>query len=187
MSLPHLLGTTADTIPAQVPYIKVPAEVRGPSLDGKGLKVGIAWQGNPQHDQDRRRSIPLAQFAPLRDIRDISWYSLQCGAGKQQQYEPPWKGTMEDLSPQLTDFAVTAAVIAQLDLVISVDTATAHLAGALGRKVWVPIHRGNDWRWLHGRSDSPWYPTMRLFRQHPPRQWQPVMSAMAEMLAALAP
>jgi hypothetical protein len=120
-------------------------------------------------------------------VPNVAWYSLQFGAGKDEQYKEPWAGRITDLSSRLTDFSITAAVMAELDLVISVDTAAAHLAGALGRPVWVPIHRGNDWRWLHGRDDSPWYPTMRLFRQESERRWEPAMAQMATKLSALAP
>ncbi|TAL04006.1 MAG: hypothetical protein EPO08_02725 [Rhodospirillaceae bacterium] len=186
MSIPHLLGTTLATLPASIPYLAIPAGTQAPPLTGTGLKVGLVWQGNPQHDADKWRSLPLASFAPLRTVPNVTWYSLQCGAGKEEQFKAPWAGGIIDLSPYLTDFAVTAAVMADLDLVISVDTASAHLAGALGRPVWVPIHRGNDWRWLHGRDDSPWYPTMRLFRQQPPRRWEPALEAMAVVLAEFA-
>jgi Flp pilus assembly protein TadD len=186
LSVPHLLGTTLATIPASVPYIKVPPGVRAPEPTGQGLKVGLVWQGNPQHDMDQWRSMPLAKFAPLRDVPNVSWYSLQFGAGKNEQYKEPWAGRITDLSPRLTDFSITAAVMAELDLVISVDTAAAHLAGALGRPVWVPIHRGNDWRWLHERDDSPWYPTMRLFRQESERRWEPAIAQMAALLAEQA-
>jgi tetratricopeptide (TPR) repeat protein len=185
LSVPHLLGTTVETVPAAVPYISVPDGAAAPAITGKELKVGLVWQGNPQHDSDQWRSISLELFAPLRQVPNVTWYSLQTGAGVEAQYKEPWAGGMIDLSPHLKNFAITAAVMAQLDLVISVDTASAHLAGALGRPVWVPIHRGNDWRWLHGRDDSPWYPTMRLFRQHAPRRWEPAIEQMATALAEL--
>jgi len=186
MSVPHLLGTTLESLPATVPYLSVPPDIRTPSLTGEGLKVGLVWQGNPQHATDHLRSLSLATLAPLLNVANVRWFSLQCGAGKEAQFASPWAGRITDLSSQLTDFAITAAVMAKLDLVISVDTATAHLAGALGRPVWIPIHRGNDWRWLHGRDDSPWYPTARLFRQQPPRRWEPVIEAMAAALTELA-
>ena len=127
-----------------------------------------------------RRSVPLPDLAPLFARPDVSWVSLQ------KEYAPediPLPGPLLDASDGLGDFADTAALIACLDLVVTVDTAVAHLAGALGKPCWVMLPRGNDWRWLTGRSDSPWYPTARLYRQNDSREWASVVEAVAQDLA----
>jgi tetratricopeptide (TPR) repeat protein len=185
MSLPAALGTTLDTIPAPVPYLSAdpPAVERwsnrlaGPA----GLKVGIAWAGNPNHRNDRQRSLPLERVAALFDLPGVRWFSLQVGARAGDLATLP-PGQVTDLSPDLTDFAETAAAIANLDLVISADTAPAHLAGALGKPVWLLLPFSPDWRWFAQRADSPWYPSARLFRQSAPGNWE---SAIAAVRAAL--
>lgn len=185
MSAAHALGIALETVPAPIPYLSVPALTKVPELIGKGLRVGIVWRGNPKHENDCFRSVALSMFAPLLQTEGVTFHSLQVGSGRDEIGRLELKGQLHDLGPELTDFAVTAAVVTQLDLVISVDTAVAHLAGALGKPVWLLIGRGNDWRWLHERADSPWYPTLRLFRQAPPRDWGPPMAAMARELARL--
>jgi len=187
MSLPHLLGTTFETIPAAVPYLTVPAGTPVPPqiAAGRGLRVGLVWRGNPKHEQDKWRSVPLAILQPLLDVPDVSFYSLQLG-GTGECAAGPWAERVIDLAPVLGDFTATAAAVAALDLVISVDTAVAHVAGALGKPVWVLIAQGNDWRWFHDRADSPWYPTLRLFRQRRERKWGPAVTAMKKALAELA-
>jgi hypothetical protein len=177
MSVPHLIGL--DAILPQPPYITAPS----PADLGAGLKVGLVWRGNPKHENDRSRSIPLALFKPLAAIAGARFFSLQVGAGREELAVHP-DFPIVDLAPGIRDFADTARLIAGLDLVVTVDTAVAHLAGAMGKPVWILLARGNDWRWFHGRTDSPWYPTARLFRQGPPRRWEPAIAAAARALAA---
>jgi hypothetical protein len=185
LSLPHVFGTTPETIPASVPYLAPPKDAiaaweRRLSA-GARLKIGLVWSGNPANRMNPSRSIPFAALRPLWQVPGVCWYSLQVGPPAAEIGLAP-QGVIEDLSPFLTDFAETAAAICQLDLVISVETAVAHLAGALGRPVWVPLTVIPAWRWMLGRDDSPWYPTMRLFRQRTPGDWSPVVEALAERL-----
>lgn len=186
MSLPHVLGTTLETIPNAVPYLSVTNKASYPQISGTGLRVGLVWRGNPQHENDRQRSLPLEMLTPLLDVPDVSFYSLQVGVGSEETGTVQWSARVLDLAPGLTDFTKTAQAVNALDLVISVDTAVAHLAGALAKPVWVLIPLGNDWRWLHERSDSPWYPTMRLYRQGRARKWGRAIEAMKRDLAVLA-
>lgn len=179
LSLPHIMGTTLATIPGQIPYL-TPTHLAPVILNEPGFKVGIVWAGNPQHKGDRHRSCPLRYFLPLLNIPGIKWYSLQKGQEEtriRQQNLP-----IQDLAPHLQDLADTAAIIAQLDLVITVDTSVAHLAGALGKPVWVALSYAPDWRWMLNRTDSPWYPTMRLFRQEERGDWQGVFDEVAQSL-----
>ncbi len=192
MSLPGLLGTTLTTVPADVPYLTADAGLveawgrRLAALDG--FKVGIAWQGNPHHRWDRWRSVPLAMFAALADVPRVRLVSVQNGPGSEQVAALRNRFPVTQLGP---DFGAggalpdTAAVMASLDLVVSVDTATAHLVGALGVPAWVPLPTLVDWRWLLGRDDSPWYPTLRLFRQDTLGDWEPVFRRMAAELCRL--
>ena len=191
LSLPHLLGTTSiERIPANVPYLDSdPALVerwrdRLAALDGNrsSLRVGIVWQGSPTHTTDRWRSVSLGQFAPLAEQAGVRLFSLQKGSGIEQLAKMPELAV--DLGSELVDLADTAAVIRCLDLVISVDTVVAHLAGALGVPVWLALSRVPDWRWLLEREDSPWYPSMRLFRQAELGQWEEVFRRMGEALVA---
>lgn len=161
MSLPLLFDTRLDTIPDAVPYLPVPQPATLP--DGARCNVGLVWAGNPNHSRDYDRSRSLVEFMPLASIPGVAFYSLQVGPAAAET--PPQGMAITPLLPANPDFFDTAAAIAALDLVITVDTAPAHLAGALGRPVWVLIDAVPDWRWLHGRDDSPWYPTMRLFRR----------------------
>ncbi|HHP7244822.1 MAG TPA: tetratricopeptide repeat protein, partial [Elainellaceae cyanobacterium] len=194
MSVPHILGTTLDTIPNEVPYLhlsnrqsfslRVPPDSR--------LKVGMVWAGSPTHKNDRNRSCPFAYFWSLLRTPGVHFYSLQTGdrAGDIARFcDDHWQ--LEDLSDRLDDFADTARAIAQLDLVITVDTAVAHLAGALGKRVWILLPYASDWRWMLDRDDSPWYPTARLFRQPEPGDWADVFtqlkSALHQLLQQSAP
>jgi hypothetical protein len=187
MSLPLAFGTTLATIPALVPYLRAPTErvaawrTRLPV----GRRVGLVWSGKPSHKNDRNRSILFAQLKPILAHPGVTFVSLQREvraadvAGLAQ-----WPNLVR-IEEALNDFADTAAVIEQLDLVIAVDTAVAHLAGALGKPVFVLISYIQDWRWLAGRTDSPWYPTARIFRQPAPGDWDSAIAAAARALAAL--
>jgi tetratricopeptide (TPR) repeat protein len=192
LSLPRLLGTTLATVPAAAPYLHADAalvERWRAELGAKpGFKVGIGWQGNPRHAADRRRSMPLAFFRPLAEVRRVRLYSLQKGPGV-EQLVPNGPFPAEDLGARLDEeagpFMDTAAVMKCLDLVIVSDTSLAHLAGALGVPVWLALSCPPEWRWLLGRSDSPWYPTARLFRQPRPGAWAEVFAEMAAELPRL--
>ncbi|MEO5375316.1 MAG: tetratricopeptide repeat protein [Alphaproteobacteria bacterium] len=195
MSLPHLLGTTLDTIPAEVPYLTPdPGLVRRWSSridDGRpGLKVGIVWQGTrTANPLARTRSIPLETLARL-GRRGVTLYSLQVDQGRDQLDDLVPTPSLVDIGGDIARdgglFMNTAAVMAGLDLIITIDTAAAHLAGALGRPVWVLLAHAADWRWLVGRDDSPWYPTARLFRQPRHGDWDAVISRMAGELSRFA-
>jgi Tfp pilus assembly protein PilF len=185
MSLPAIFETAEATIPAETPYLHPhPALIEqwAKRVDGKGLKVGLVWAGRPQHENDRNRSIALDDLAPLAKIRGVTLYSLQKGAGEDALAEPPAGMKIADLGGRFADLADTAAAIANLDLVISVDTAVAHLAGALDVPVWTLLPTVPDWRWMLERTDSPWYPTMRLFRQAAPGDWAGPIAAVAKAL-----
>jgi tetratricopeptide (TPR) repeat protein len=188
MSLPGLVGTTPTTIPGPVPYLFAEPEHvdkwRGEMVSYRGYKIGISWQGDPKHRSDRRRSIPLARFAPLARLPDVRLFSLQKGFGRQQLASVDFP--IVDLAPRLDlesgAFLYRAAAMKHLDLVISADTSIAHLAGALGVPVWLALPFAPEWRWLQDRDDTPWYPTMRLFRQPRPGDWDAVFDRMAETL-----
>lgn len=193
MRLPGLFGTELDSIPTAIPYLTPEPElVRywGDLLPKQALRVGLAWRGNGNFENDADRSLPSLQtLAPLADAAagaPVHFVSLQKGAGEDEAMQPPSGMTLYAIGPQLRDFADTAAVIANLDMVISVDTAVAHLAGALGKPCWLllPDYRC-DWRWMKDRGDTPWYPSMRLFRQPAGGGWQAVIDSVAAELAAL--
>ncbi len=187
MSLPYWLHTTEATIPAQVPYLFAPEELvaiwRGKLAQkaaGKKLRVGVVWAGNPKHKNDANRSVAIESFRELFEIQDIAWVSLQEGARAKELQKaayPVW-----NFSVELTDFSETAALITNLDLVIAVDTAVAHLAGALGKETWVLLPYIAEWRWQLKREDTPWYPTMRLFRQQQLGDWPEVLGRVKEEL-----
>ncbi len=152
--------------------------------DYSGLKIGIAWQGSIQHPEDAERSIPLAEFAPLAQVPGIRLLSLQKGLGQEQIADVPFQ--LIDPGSELDGtgaFMDTTAVMMNLDLVITSDTAIAHLAGTLGVRVWVALKFNPDFRWLLERADSPWYPTMRLYRQRCRAEWAGVFEEMAVDLA----
>lgn len=185
VSLPHLLGTTLDTIPAPPAYIKAPASASHPALaSASGLKVGLVWAGNPAYRNDRKRSIDLSAFEPLAAIPGISWFSLQAGP-QSARLQQPSHLPLQDLGSGLTDWVDTAQLVEQLDLVITVDTAVAHLAGAMGKPTWILLPDAADWRWLLGRDDSPWYPSVRLFRQEQADAWEPVIARVGSKLVEL--
>jgi hypothetical protein len=193
LCLPRLLGTELDTIPAAIPYLSAePAAVKAwaKRLEelGGGRRIGLVWAGAPRADDrrafavDRRRSLALAALAPLGGLAEIRFVSLQKGPPAEQAKTPPAGLALFDPTADLGDFADTAALIANLDLVISVDTSVAHLAGALGRPVWLLSRFDGCWRWLLDREDSPWYPTLRLFRQPAPGDWDSVIMAVRAAL-----
>jgi hypothetical protein len=187
LSLPLLCGTTLATVPAQVPYLfpdPETVEYWRRALDpAPGLKVGIAWQGNPEYVNDRFRSVPLAEFEPLARLPGVRLYSLQKGPGTEQLRALAGRFAVSELAADLDAtggaFLETAAVMKNLDLMVCSDTALAHLAGGLGVRVWVALPAVADWRWLRDREDSPWYPTMRLFRQAALGAWGPVFERLA--------
>lgn len=186
MSLPFILRTSLGSIPSHVPYIPEPETAALETLQESGeVRVGLAWAGSPEHTNDLRRSCRLADLRPLTGVDGVRFFSLQVGEGAGELAEHPEMG-VRDLAAGISDYADTAALIAQLDLVIAVDTSVAHLAGAMGRPVWVLLPNVCDWRWLHDRTDSPWYPTARLFRQPGPDDWAPCMEDVADALSALA-
>jgi ADP-heptose:LPS heptosyltransferase len=187
LSLPLKFNTTLDTIPAEIPYIKVnPLSTRKwkdkLSDDSSKLKVGLVWAGSQSHKDDRNRSFALNTFAPLAQFDNIVFYSLQKEKGSEQAKKPPEGMKLIDHMEEINDFSDTAALIENLDLVISVDTAVAHLAGAMGKPVWTLLPFVPDWRWLLNREDSPWYPTMKLFRQPSHSDWKSVIHKVAEEL-----
>lgn len=190
MSLPRILGVSSlDAIPAKVPYLEpdpgLVARWRSVLSGVPGLRVGIVWQGNPRNPADRLRSVPLAAFAPLAGMEGVRLVSLQKGPGASQLAEGAFA---LDLSDRLDEangpFMDTAAVLRNLDLLVTVDSAVAHLAGALGVPTWVVLSRAADWRWLRGRDDTPWYPATRLFRQERLGEWGPVFERIARALGS---
>ncbi len=186
MSLPLAFSTTLETIPCRTPYLNAPRTERpvwlGPASAGR-LRIGLVWAGNPKNTVDHRRSMPLAQLAPLFAVEGVDVYSLQRGGapGELASSGLAFAGAL----PESGDLAETASALAHLDLVITVDTAIAHLAGALGRPVWILLPFVADWRWLLDREDSPWYPAARLFRQTAPMGWSSVVERVAGCLPEL--
>jgi hypothetical protein len=185
MSLPAAFGTEVATIPA-TPYLRADAAEAaawaarlGPRL---ALRVGLVWAGAARFKRDQRRSLPLAAFGGLAALSGVEFYALQKGPAEKQLKNPPRGLKIHDLGADLGDFAATAAAINALDLVITVDTAVAHLAGAMGKPVWILLPFAPDWRWLTGRQDSPWYPTARLLRQPEPEDWRTVLARVAAEL-----
>ena len=184
LSLPRIFVTTLENIPNQIPYLQIP-ETRQPSVLGLPtgkLNVGLAWAGNPQHRNDAFRSMQWPDCQALLKSDHAHFVSLQLNAPADAIHALGQATNATDASASCTDLAATAAIIGQLDLVISVDTATAHLAGALGKPVWLLLPFAGEWRWLYDRTDSPWYPTMRIFRQPKPGDWQTVLSQVQSAL-----
>jgi Flp pilus assembly protein TadD len=183
LSLPRLFDTTLDNIPAPSPYLSIPAETPttlSDRNDGRA-RIGIVWKGNPNRQDDEKRSCPLAELRPLADIPGIQLFSLQTDTTEQERQ---WLAERDivDLAAGFRDFADTAAHITALDFIVSVDTAAAHLAGALGKPIWVLLGESADWRYLIGRSDCPWYPTMRLFRQQIRGDWHGTAQRLGQAL-----
>jgi tetratricopeptide (TPR) repeat protein len=187
LSLPRIFATQASSVPAAVPYLNTSTERRAAVRASFGsresvLNVGLAWAGNKANPNDRNRSTTLAALAPLFEVPGIAWHSLQLGADDEVARTPAASG----MAPLPADIPLdgTAAIVSELDLVVSVDTAIAHLAGALARPLWVMLPFAPGWRWRLGSDRSPWYPTARLFRQSAPRAWSEVVTRVREALAA---
>jgi hypothetical protein len=182
-SLPRAFGTALASVPANVPYIEADATLAAQWRRhlGSGLNVGLVWAGNPDHGRDRNRSLPFAAVAPLLGWGGATWHVLQPRLGADETALRAMAGVRIP-GPEFNDFADTAACIDGLDLVVTADTSVAHLAGAMGKRVWIMLEQAADFRWMRGRDDSPWYPTARLFRQGRRGDWAAVV---AEVLAAL--
>jgi hypothetical protein len=186
LSLPHVLGMASERdIPLEIPYLRADPVLaerwRGRTGELGGLRVGLVWAGNPERlRMDRRRSISLGHLRPLFDVPGVTFVSLQKGAAVAPGVP------MVDWTSELGDFADTAALVETLDLVIGVDTAVVHLAGAMAKPVWLLNRFDTDWRWLRDRDDSPWYPTLRQFRQPSPGDWAGVVGRVRDALADAA-
>lgn len=182
-SLPRILGTTLDNIPGTVPYLTAPSleGIELPATTGV-FRIGLTWHGSGSQSPDRR-SVPFDQLLPLLGQERTMFFSLQLGDAAHDPARAGTENKLADLSPLMDDFASTAALIEQLDLVITIDTAVAHLAGALGKPTWLLLSAAPDWRWMLGRDDSPWYPSMRLFRQAKLGDWSEPLAQLSEELA----
>ncbi|MBF0140382.1 MAG: tetratricopeptide repeat protein [Magnetococcales bacterium] len=190
LSLPYVFETELANIPAMIPYIFADVErsrILGERLrECAGLKVGVVWRGNPGHSNDRNRSMEAMMMASLLKVAGVSLVNLQLGVSYIENILFAGRANWLDITSELLDFADTAALVTHLDLVITVDTSVAHLAGALGRPVWVLLPFVADWRWMVGREDSPWYPSMRLFRQPTMGDWATMMLGVREKLEKVA-
>ena len=188
MSLPACFRTTLATVPAGEPYVAVPRtlldEWKGRLANIAGQRVGLAWAGNETLRDDAKRSISLSTFEPILNVPGVQFISLQKGDRARQAHE--WRHVMIDRMDECRDFMDTAALIGNLDLVITVDTAVAHLAGAMGKPVWLLNRAGSEWRWGLVGERSGWYPTMRILRQEHPLDWTPMMKLVAKELKAFA-
>jgi hypothetical protein len=187
-SLPLAFGTRLETIPSETPYLRAPAQFRLQAWEARlgahdKLRVGLAWSGNPAHRDDHNRSLPLRALLPLLDC-DATFVSLQKDLRSDDSTVLQERSDIVDLTAHLTDFAETAALVSCLDLVISVDTGVAHLAGALARPAWILLPYTPDYRWLLDRDDSPWYPAARLFRQGETRDYGSVIERVRAELGA---
>ncbi len=194
MSLPHVFGKTLETIPNRVPYLFPDANEIArwaeriaalPHQRERPRKVGLAWAGNPANKSDRQRSMPFAMLAPLSRIPGVRLFSLQKGSPAQELAARPSDFEIIDWTEEFSDFN-DAALMAQLDLIITVDTSVAHVAAALGRPTWIMLCHSPDWRWMLDREDSPWYPTARLFRQPVPGDWRSVVQRVADEVLQLS-
>ncbi|WP_372399238.1 tetratricopeptide repeat protein [Azospirillum sp. HJ39] len=194
MSLPRAFATDLASIPAGVPYLApAPGDMPGrreglvasKGTDNTGLRVGLVWAGNPRHRNDRNRSIPIAALRPLLSVPGVRFIGLQTGDARADLARLPGDG-VEDAVERVRDFADTAAILATIDLLVTVDTAIVHLAGAMGLPSWLLLPHVPDWRWLLDRADSPWYPSLRLFRQPRPGDWTTTLGTVAAVLKAHA-
>jgi Flp pilus assembly protein TadD len=188
LELPRIFGTALETIPADVPYLRadpVKAQPWRARFSRDELNVGIVWAGHPSHPEDRTRSCHLQDFMQLSNIPGVRLFGLQKGDAAAQVKDLASGTGPENLGEKLDDFAQTAAAIENLDLVISVDTAVLHLAGAMAKPVWGILAFTPDWRWMLDRQDSPWYPTMKLFRQRQHGDWDDVFKRVSEELKML--
>ncbi|MBN8281156.1 MAG: hypothetical protein J0M16_11145, partial [Gammaproteobacteria bacterium] len=188
-SLPHIMGTSIDTVPTPIPYIKVPDGEIARWRDrlaaaGERRRIGLCWSGDPTYALDGLRSMPLAALRPLLDDPALAVHLLQGDRSEDDAAVVAQASDAVDLGAELSSFIDTAGAIAAMDLVITVDTATAHLAGALGVPVWVMLPRSADWRWIERDGRSVWYPSARLFRQQHPQDWRPVVAAVHAALGA---
>jgi len=184
--LPGIFGTSLATIPDARGYLR-PDPARAQRWkerlgSDRRRKIGLIWAGNPRHRDDRYRSIALATLEPLLRRADVAWFSLQIGERARDFAAAAAFAGVVDLAAELSDFSETAAALSQLDLLITVDTAAAHLAGALGRPTWLLLARQADWRWMRDREDSPWYASLRLFRQQNQGDWGPVIARVTSTL-----
>lgn len=183
MDLPGVFATSAETVPGAHGYL---AAEPAPGLAGDGVPaVGLVWAGSPTHENDARRSLPLDVLGPVFDLPDLTLFSLQVGPRRGDLAGPGIAGRITDLAERLDDFADTAAAVAALDLVITADTAVAHLAGALGRPAWVMLPFVPDWRWGLKRADTPWYASLRLYRQPAGGDWASVVQSIVHDLGSL--
>jgi ADP-heptose:LPS heptosyltransferase len=188
MSLPAVERTTLENAPASVPYLSAPGDRLRHwhsrlGTEKQGPRVGLVWAGASYHLQDRWRSIRLKMLRPLLEIPGVRWFGLQKGSAAKESLDLPASIDFESLDSELQTFTDTAAAIAALDLVITVDTSIAHLAGAMGRPVWTLLPFSPDYRWMLDRNDSPWYPTMRLWRQTRRSDWSGVIEAVRAALS----
>jgi tetratricopeptide (TPR) repeat protein len=197
VSLARVMGTRMESIPAEVPYLRAEPELAGQWRARlshlSGIRVGLVWAGSRLSNMpilesfDQRRSLALREFRSLWEVRNVTFISLQKGAAAQEVHALTPDCPLVDFTDDLHDFADTAALVENLDLVISVDTSVAHLVGAMGKPVWILCRLGGDWRWLLDRTDSPWYPSARLFRQRQYMEWEPVIRDLRAALAEFAP
>jgi hypothetical protein len=182
MSLPYIFQTTLETIPVNIPYFNLSEITKNDQINSPKLKVGITWAGSPTHVDDHNRSCKLTDFLPFLTIPNIEFYSLQIGEKSKELNELSPEIKITDLSQKINNYLDTANIIKQLDLIITVDTSIAHLAGALGAKVWTLLCYNPDWRWLMNINYSPWYPNMKLFRQTEPKNWSEVIKKVIQEL-----
>jgi len=185
-----------ESIPAEVPYLCAEPELAGQWREKlshlSGIRVGLVWAGNRLSNMpilesfDQRRSLALREFLPLWEVRNVTFISLQKGTAAEEILALTPDHPLVDFTDDLHDFADTAALVENLDLVISVDTSVAHLVGAIGKPVWILCRLGGDWRWLLDRTDTPWYPSARLFRQHRYMEWEPVVRDLRAALEKFA-
>ena len=189
LSLPHAFRITLANVPAKASYLSAAMEQRATWRSrlsaSRGPRVGLMWTGNPHHVNDRHRSVPIESLRPLVQSGVGTFYSLQKEYRSDGERQLAVSCGIADLSRDIGDFDSTAGLVAELDLIISVDTSMAHLAAALGRPTWVLLPLSPDWRWLLQREDSPWYPTVRLFRQEQAGDWTHPVSSIRTALAGV--